>query len=364
MLDRMKLRAEQKQISKIRKELYKKPQLATLFFELTDACNMACLHCGSRACPENNRYIAPVTVKKVLGEVKDAYGTDGILICFTGGEPLLHPDFYELVRYATDMGFGCGITTNGVLIDGQTAGKLKRCGVRSVSVSVDGLAESHDWFRGRKGAYERAVRGVTELVRVGGIYTQVTTVVHKKNIDELEAVLAAVRETGAHSFRPVCIDPIGRALTHDELMLSGDEHKRLLDFIEEKRRRGDEGIDVTYGCSHYLGDKYEGKLRDHVFFCGAGLTVAGILCNGDIFACLDIARHERLIQGNAEKDNFVSVWENGFKEFRRDKSELCKKCSECKERKFCAGDSGHTWDYENNEPLLCMKEKLDGGKSR
>ena len=73
------LRADQKRVESLRKELYKKPRLSALFFELTDACNMACLHCGSRACPENNRYIEPETVKKVLSEVFDAYGTDGIL---------------------------------------------------------------------------------------------------------------------------------------------------------------------------------------------------------------------------------------------------------------------------------------------
>ena len=350
-----KLRKEQRTVADIRRSLYLEPELMTLFFELTDACNMSCIHCGSRACPDNNRYISPVTVKKVLDEVAKAYDPTKILVCFTGGEPLLHPDFYAFSAYATSLGFGCGITTNAALITEDVAKKMRDCGVRSVSVSIDGLKENHDWFRGHSGAYEKAMRGVENLLGVGGIYTQITTVVHKKNISELEALLGEVERSGVHSWRPVCLDPIGRALEHNDLMLSREEHKYLLEFIEDKRNVKRKALEVTYGCSHYLTDKFEGKVRDHTFFCGAGLTVAGILCNGDIFACLDIARHERLIQGNAEKDSFVSVWENGFTEFRRDRSELCEKCSQCKEREFCAGDSAHTWDYDNNEPLICLK---------
>ncbi len=347
-----------------RRELVRRPRLVYLFFELTDACNMACLHCGSCASPENKRYLEYNAVDKVMTEVASAYDPSTIMICLTGGEPMLHPDFYKIARRAAELGFRCGITSNATLVDSRAAKKIKDSGICSVSVSLDGLHKTHDWFRNCEGAYERAVAGIKNLAAVidDSFSVQITTVVHKKNMGELDSLYRLICSLGVDSWRLTNTDPIGRAAEHDELLIDSGEAAELLDFIRKKRFEGADALHVSYGCAHYAGIEYENEIRDHYFLCLSGLCVASVLCNGDIYSCLDIERRRELVQGSVFTDSFVSVWENGFSQFRRDRSEDCEDCRRCDDRCFCLGDSAHTWDYDNNMPKLCLKKLISEGK--
>ena len=115
-------------------------------------------------------------------------------------------------------------------------------------------------------------------------------------------------------------------------------------------------MEVTFGCSHYLGVENERMVRDHYFLCGAGILTASVRSNGDICACLDIENRKELVQGNIRTDSFMDVWRNRFQVFRRDRTADCSKCIACPERFICGGDSTHTWDFENNKPLLCYRD--------
>jgi radical SAM protein with 4Fe4S-binding SPASM domain len=295
-----------------------------------------------------------------MERVAEKYDSKNIMICLTGGEPLLHPDFFKIASRATELGFMCGITTNATLIDKDTAEKIYESGIRAVSVSLDGIREMHDWFRCQKGAFDKTVEGMKNLVAAsrGKITTQFTTVVHKKNMADLDKIFEVVLETKVDSWRMVNLDPIGRALSHNDLLLDKDDYRYIFRYIKEKRFSKDVSIDITYGCAHYLGEDLEKETRDNYFICGSGIFVGSVLCNGDIYSCLDIERRQELVQGNIENDDFVWVWENKFSEFRRDKSELCKDCRECCDREFCGGDADHTWDYDHNKPLLCIKKMI------
>lgn len=347
-------------LSEYREHLVAHPRLTYLFFELTDACNLSCLHCGSSACPQNKTYLPKQDVVKVLRSVAAKYEPSEIMVCLTGGEPLLHPDFFEIASYARRLGFACGITTNATLISKSGAKKLIPFGVGSVTVSIDGLEQSHDWFRNTKGSFVRTVDGVKNLMAAtkGRISTQVTTVIHKKNIHELEQIYDLVVSLGVDSWRVINLEPIGRALEHKDLLLNATEYCYLLNYIRSKRFDPSVKIDVTFGCSHYVTVHYEREVRDTYFLCGSGIYVGSVLCNGDIYSCLDIERRSELVQGNIRTDDFVDVWENRFLEFRSDRSWRSNKCKKCGERKFCKGDSAHTWNYDTNEPLLCLKELL------
>jgi radical SAM protein with 4Fe4S-binding SPASM domain len=157
------------------------------------------------------------------------------------------------------------------------------------------------------------------------------------------------------SWRVIGLEPIGRALLRPELMLTPDDQRRLFSFIYEKRS---EQMPVTYGCSHFVGFDYEHEVRDWYFLCNAGIYTASIMANGDITACLDIERRPEFIQGNILKDRFKDVWENKFREFRRDLSDTCEKCKNCSEANFCHGDAFHTWDFDANTPQVCFKDIL------
>ena len=334
------------------------PELRYLFFELTDACNMACLHCGSNASPNNRSYLSFESVSKVLTSVSNRYDARKIMVCLTGGEPLLHPDFFEIVSLSHKLGFKCGITTNGYRIDEETALRMHKSGVQSVGISIDGTEQMHDWFRNVRGAYRRAFNAVKNLASAsdGAMSLQVTTVIHKQNISTLDEIYDEVLRMKADSWRIINIEPIGRALTHPELLLDRSDLRYILNYIRDKRFSVKTPIHVTFGCSHYLGEEFENEVRDHYFMCMAGLYVGSVLANGDIYPCLDIERRPELVQGNIGKDDFCDVWENGFKFFRGERSRLCEDCKKCDEHAFCRGDSAHTWDYNNNKPLMCYKK--------
>ncbi len=87
----------------------------------------------------------------------------------------------------------------------------------------------------------------------------------------------------------------------------------------------------------------------------AGIYVGSILCNGGIYSCLDIERRVELVQGNILANRFSTVWFEKFEEFRSDRAEYSSRCPKCAERKFCGGDSMHTWDFEKKEPIYCPK---------
>ena len=353
-------RANMEKLSQFREQLVQHPRLTYLFFELTDACNLCCLHCGSNASPKNSTYLPVKDIKMVIDQVRKKYPPQSIMICLTGGEPLLHPDFFEILSYAKQCGFPCGMTTNGTLLTHEMSETMVSHGIDSVSFSLDGLQDTHDWFRNKPGSFQKAIQGIRNLLDAaqGSILTQATTVIHKKNFCQLEEIFRSVSNLGVHSWRVVNLEPIGRALEHDDLLLEPPQFLKLLSFIREKRYDPNVSMEVTYGCSHYLPEEYERTVRDHYFLCGSGIYVASVMCNGDIYSCLDIERRPELVQGNIKTDDFTEVWEHGFQAFRRDRSADHSACVQCEDRRFCRGDSAHTWDYTNQKPLLCLKQTL------
>lgn len=342
-------------LAEYRDYLRKHPRLTYLFFELTNQCNLHCIHCGSNCSSNKTDKLTFEEIKCVLKQVKERYGAQSVMICLTGGEPLLHPDFTKIVQYITEQGFPWGITTNATLIDANMLALFKSCGLQSISISIDGYCEENDWFRRCPGLYNVLIEK-EKLLLQAGINAQVTTVVHKKNIASLELLRTDLEQIGVKSWRLVNFEPIGRALKHPELALNKDDYILLLDYIRNLRFSGESEMEISFGCSHYLTLEYEREVRDYYFICSSGIYVASVLSNGDIYSCLDIERRQELVQGNIRRDNFVDVWENRFQIFREDRTAHCAECIACKSREFCAGDSTHTWDFEHQRPILCYRK--------
>ena len=343
----------------VNEELRPNPELRSLFFELTVNCNEHCRHCGSRCGDVKSEYsLSADEWKRVLDDVKSQFDPKKLRLCITGGEPLLYPGFFEVTEYAKSLGFIWGMTSNGTLITKEVTEKLRNAGMATISVSIDGLRETHDWFRESPGSFDKTLEGVKNLVESRAFkHVQITTVVHHRNYPELEKMYELFKTTGVRSWRVINIEPIGRAKDNPELMLTKDEYAGLLDFIESHRFA--DKMEVCYGCSHFLGIKREREVRPWYFLCNAGVYTAGILNNGDITACLDIERRPELIQGNIRRDSLKDVWENGFEIYRTDYRKKGQ-CAKCKNYAFCRGDSFHTWDFDKNEPALCMFKALKG----
>lgn len=346
------------QLADYRKELRNNPQLRSLFIEMTGLCNEHCRHCGSSCGDyEVSNTLAFDEICHVLDTVKEDFDIDKMTLCITGGEPLLRPDFFEIMNYAKELGFKWGMTSNGILIDKECAKKLHAAGMQTISISVDGLRETHDWFRQLDGSYDRTMEGIHNLIEENGFnHVQITTVVHHRNISELEEMYKEFRKTGVRSWRVINIEPIGRAKQDPELLLSNDEYKQVFNFIREKRLL-DPHFTVTYGCSHYLGVEMERELRQWYFLCNAGVYTASVMYNGDVGACLDIERRPETIQGNIRDRRLSEIWKQEFQIFRSDYRK-CNECAKCDDYEFCAGDSYHTWDFDEMKPQVCMKTVL------
>lgn len=356
MLDVNRKNNDLLKLSEYRKNLMKNPQLRNLFLELTLRCNENCLHCGSRCGEVHSEEITAAHYHDFLSQVKEDMGTERKMLCITGGEPLLRKDFFDIMAEAKKFGFRWGMTSNATLIDDVAAKELKRCGMGTISVSIDGLEETHDSFRRTKNGYKKAMGGIESLLRIGGFKAiQVTTVVTHENIGQLDELYRIFSDMDIDSWRVINIEPMGRALEYPELILTKDDYITLFEFIRNKRIAGEP---VTYGCSHYLGKEYEREVRDWYYLCTAGLYTASITANGDIIACLDIERRPEFVQGNILHDCFSEVWKNKFKEFRRDLSNKNEKCLSCKESEFCHGDAYHSWDFDENRPRVCFKDIL------
>ena len=342
-------------LAQYRDHLRSHPRLTYLFVELTDRCNLACLHCGSSCEQAPGVYLDTSLLLRTLDTVAEDFAPSSVMICLTGGEPLLHPDFTRIAAHIVSLGFPWGITTNGTLIDQKTAEKLRSLSLVSVTISLDGGKENHEWLRQSPGCFERTLTAAAHL-NDAGIPVQITSVIHRRNFHELDAMYDLMCRMKVASWRVINLEPIGRALQNQDPLLSPEQFRGLLDFVRDKRYAADTPMDVRFGCSHYLSYEYEHEVRDNYFLCGSGLYVGSILCNGDIYSCLDIERRPELIQGNIARDRFSDVWFHRFRPFREDRTQKSAVCRDCAQRRFCAGDAGHTWDYDKNEPMFCIQE--------
>ena len=345
------------QLADYTQKLYRKPELRHLFLELTLQCNANCFHCGSNCTASlSEGELSLAEYKRILSQVKEDFDISKLMLCITGGEPLLRKDFFDIMEYAHRLGYRWGMTTNGTLITKDTARRLAESGMATVSVSIDGLHDTHDALRGMPGGYDRAMEGIQNLIEENAFQAiQVTSVFNHQNIRELDALFSVMKELDIDSWRVINLEPIGRALTRPELMCTKEDYIRLFDFIREKRR---EGYPVLYGCSHYLGLDYEAEVRDWYWLCNAGVYTASIMANGDIGACLDIERRPETVQGNIRNERFSQVWKNRFDFFRKDLSEEAEACRDCAHKRFCRGDAHHSWDYDRHRPMVCMKDIL------
>ena len=137
------------------------------------------------------------------------------MICLTGGEPLLHPDFTRIAAHIVSLGFPWGITTNGTLIDQKTAEKLRSLSLASVTISLDGGKETHEWLRQSPGCFERTLTAVAHLNDTG-IPVQITSVIHRRNFHELDAMYDLMCRMKVASWRVINLEPIGRALQNQD----------------------------------------------------------------------------------------------------------------------------------------------------
>lgn len=328
-------------------------KLNYLFWECTLTCNLDCAHCGSDCSKESLVPDMPLDdFLNVLDRIKDEYDPGKVMVVLTGGEPTLRTDLETAGKEFNKRGFPWGMVSNGYALNENKFKNLRKAGLASLTISLDGLEESHDWFRGRTGSYERALNAI-DIASSTGMTFDVVTCVHQRNIDELPAIRDMLIAKGIKKWRIFIIFPKGRAKGNPDLILRDDQFRHIYDFITETRKAGK--ILASAGCEGFLGD-YELEARGYPFFCRAGIQIGSVLADGSISACPSLRAD--YIQGNIYEDDFLEVWNNKFQVMRKRKWTKTGKCKTCKVYKWCEGNGLHLRDEKTGELLLCHYEKL------
>lgn len=326
-----------------------------LFWECTLRCNLNCLHCGSDCTQKTDTPDMPLSdFVQVLKEIKSEYDPSKIIVAITGGEPLMRHDLAECGKAIKDLGYPWGMVTNGYLLNESKLDELIQAGLLSVTVSLDGLQESHDWLRNKSGSFDRAVNAIKAITKRPYLTYDVATCINKRNIGQLEDIYNLLLDCNVKYWRLFTIFPKGRAAENNLLLPDKELLLTLYEFIKSKR--SENKIKVEYGCEGYLGD-YEAEVRDGFFYCRAGISVGSVLIDGSISACPSL--RSDFIQGNIYKDSFLDVWENKYDIMRDRKWTQTGICENCDSYKYCCGNGLHLRSETDKSLLFCHLNEME-----
>ena len=329
-------------------------RLNYILWECTLRCNLNCIHCGSDCKKDSAVKDMPATdFLKAIDQLSGIINPNHTMIVFTGGEALLRKDLEQIGLSLYERGFPYGVVTNGMLLTEQRLEALLNAGLRAITVSLDGLENSHNWLRDSTQSFKNAYNAITLLPSAPQLRYDVVTCVNRKNFSELEQIKELLISAGIKEWRIFTIFPVGRAKQHEELQLTAPSFKALFDFIKQTRKEN--RIKLSYGCEGFLGN-YEREVRNNLFFCKAGINIASILADGSISACPNLGAN--FIQGNIYRDNFREVWENRFQVFRDKSWTKTGICADCEFYKYCEGNGMHLRDGKTGELLFCHLERL------
>lgn len=323
--------------------------LTYLFWECTVRCNISCRHCGSDCRSDKDTPDMPAAdFLKVTEQVSKYYNPHKVMVVITGGEPLMRHDLEEIGLKLYYQGFPWGMVTNGYAMTDERFSNLLKSGLRSITISLDGLEQEHNWLRGRETSFKKAIAAIERAARTPDIAFDVVTCVNQRNFETLPQIKELLISLGVKQWRLFMISPIGRAKDDKELHVSPQQFKKMMDFIEECRNEAK--IIASFGCEGYLG-RYEGKVRSGYFFCRAGINIGSVLNDGSISACPN--NSQNVIQGNIYQDDFLDVWLNKYQIMRDRSWTKTGKCKDCKDFDWCNGNGLHLRDFENNDVMVC-----------
>ncbi len=290
-----------------------------LTWELTYACNLACVHCLSSSGRRDPRELSTVECKALIDEFERM---QIFYVNIGGGEPTVRRDFWEIVDYATEHHVGVKFSTNGSRIDSAVAERLTRSDYVDVQISLDGAtAEVNDAIRGA-GSYDTAIRAMTTLAEAGFHGFKVSVVMTRSNVEQLDDFKRIADEHHAQ-LRITRLRPSGRgADVWDELHPTDAQQRTLYEWLLAH------GEDVLTGDSFFHLSAF-GQPLPGLNLCGAGRVVCLIDPVGDVYAC-PFAIHEEFLAGNVRQTGgFQAVWLQSdlFRELRAPQSSgICQSC--------------------------------------
>lgn len=327
----------------------KKP---VVIWNVTKKCNLNCRHCyaaNSNACePE-------LTFEEGKKLIDDLSAFACPVILFSGGEPLLRPDLPELAGYAVSKGIRTVISTNGTLIDKITAKKLKEIGLSYVGISLDGLRDVHDDFRGHAGAFDDAINGIRNCTSAG-LKVGLRFTVCRRNAGEVPGIFKIIHDEGVPR---ICIYHLvysgrGAKIAHEDL--NHKETRAILDTIIDETKRlhslgvNTEVLTVDNHCDGpYLyikmlkeGNPRAEKVLELLRMNGgnsSGLGVACVSWDGKVHP--DQFWRNKVL-GNVRDKSFGEIWtdkKNTFlMQLKEKKKYVTGRCANCCFLDICGGN--------------------------
>ena len=314
-------------------------------WEITLQCDLACRHCGSRAGRKRPDELTTVEALDVVRQMADLGVKEVTLI---GGEAYLRDDWTVIARAVRDQGMDVSMTTGGRGLTAERARAARDAGIRHVSVSIDGLRETHDAMRALPGAFDAAMQAMENL-RAAGIRVLSNTHINRTNLGELEGIFELLREQQAKVWLVMLTVAMGRAADEPEILLEPYQVLDVIPRLARLKERGDAaGLRLMPGNNIGYFGPYDRVLRAHMpdhhgGSCGAGRLQMGIEANGDIKGCPSLPTSD-YVGGNVRDHSLKDIWERSEPlRFTRQRGveDLHRYCRSCYYAEECL--AGCTW---------------------
>ena len=309
----------------------------------TNKCNLTCKHCYQDACPD--ACANELTTDEARTLIDQIAAASFKIMIFSGGEPLMRPDIYDLVAYAASKGLRPVFGTNGTLITPEVAGRLKECGACAMGISLDSLDRAkHDSFRGLEGAWDATVAGMRACREVG-LPFQIHTTVLDWNEHEVCDITDFAVEHGAIAHYIFFLIPVGRGKYINDTSLKVATNERLLRQIMAKQV--EVSIDVKPTCAPQFTRVAE-QLGVKTRFergCLAGLTYCIVSPEGVVRPCAYMTEEA----GNVREQPFDEIWKTSPVFERLRTREYGGSCGTCDFRAGCGGCRARAAYYHDGD---------------
>lgn len=308
-------------------------------WDITHRCNLQCLHCSvyktTFVMPEPHE----LTTEEVFSVI-DHLSNEGVFwVNYFGGEPFVRKDFLEIAAYTNKKEMKFRVSTNGILVTEEVAKKLKEAECHEVLISFDGLEKDHDYLRGMKGTFKKAVNAL-DLCTAAGLKTAVSTVVTKYSAPHVEELIDLAVTHEADRFGLL------RFMHCDAEEEFALPKKEYITFLRKWANLEKEYAD-TIGLT--IEEPQMCLIRDELGFepgsepCLAGVTFLAIKPDGSVFPCLRIPYY----LGNLKRDTLSEMWKIPFLVKLRAR-EFTGICGECTYKYRCGGCRGDPFHFEGN----------------
>lgn len=336
----------------------------------TKTCNLECVHCYADA--ETKRFAGELTTEEARAMIEDLARFNVPALLISGGEPLVRPDILDLAGYATSLGVRVTFSTNGTLIDEKKAERIANIGVTYVGISVDGGEDRHDRFRGRRGAFRDAMRGIRNC-RAAGIRVGIRFTVTQENLPELGQIFRIVEDEGIGRLCIYHLVYSGRGSYLSGIDLTTEQKRammtRLIEQVEWWNER-DREVEVMTVDNHadapfvYLRllDRNPGRAENALSLMKnnggnrSGIAIGAIDSFGFVHPDQFTSHHTI---GSIRERPFSQIWRDSridlLDGLRRRKELLHGRCAHCRWLSMCNGNfraraEAATGDYWGSDP--------------